>query len=320
MAETPNVASVAPITPVTPETPAEGAAKAVAEASVKPSAPTSKERMYTVKIDGKEEQWPESKVIERAQKGTAAEKDMAEAAQYRQAFANFVAQSKDPTKMLELMRNPKALGYSEENQVALMQAMLSSKNPAMVQAIKKWLWENEVEPSTLTEDQRKMRELEGFKTETEKKDSERKRLEDEENHRTETERHLKEYKLKIWEGIQAHKLPQTELMVARVARKVQLMRKAGMAADFPKACEYVKADLINEYNEHLGKATDQDILNLLPDGVAERINKAYLAKLRGVEQPKIEGNPPAKKQKRDKESKENLAQQLRAMERGQKVW
>lgn len=308
-----NVVSTPAVTP--PETPAEGADKAVA------SAPVSKERMYTVKIDGKEEQWPESKVIERAQKGTAAEKAMDQAARYEQAFSNFVSQSKDPSKLLELLENPKALGYSEENKVALMKSMLKSKNPAIVQAMKQWLYENEVEPATLTEEQRKIRELEGYRTEAEKTKAEQKKIADDEKFRQETEEHLKNYKLKIWEGIVAQKLPQTELMVSRVARKVQLMRKAGMAADFGKACEFVKADLINEYNEHLGKATDADVLNLLPDGVAERINKAYLAKLRGVEQPKIEGTPnPKNKQKREKGSKENLAQQLRAMERGEKIW
>lgn len=298
-----------------PETPAEGADKSVPVAA----APVSKERMYTVKIDGKEEQWPESKVIERAQKGTAAEKDMAEAAQYRQAFTNFVAKSKDPIKMLDLIRNPKALGYSEENQVALMQAMLSSKNPAMVQAIKKWLYENEVEPSTLTPEQRELRELKGFKTEAEKKEATWKQQEEEAKFKEESERHFNEYRKKIWEGIQAHKLPQTELMVSRVARKVQLMRKAGMAADFTKACEFVKLDLVSEYNEHLGKATDQDILNLLPEGVAERINKAFLAKLKGPDVPKIE--TPAKPRKRmEKESKDDLNRQLREIERGRKVW
>lgn len=311
-----DVPVVAPVSPETHESPAEGADKAVSSSSVPAK---SKERMYTVKIDGKEEQWSESKVIERAQKATAAEKDMAEAERYKHAFSNFVAQSKDPQKLLDLMTNPKALGYSEENQVSLMQAMLKSKNPAMVQAIKKWLYDNEVEPAGLTDEQRKIRELEGYKSDSEKERAEQKRVSDEEKFKAETDEHLKQYKLKIWEGIQTHKLPQTELMVSRVARKVQLMRKAGMAADFGKACEFVKADLINEYNEHLGKSTDQDILNLLPDGVAERINKVYLAKLRGVEQPKIEGTPVPKK-RREKESKDNLATQLRDMERGKKIW
>lgn len=309
-------AQVAPDAPVSSEIPLGEPAKA---ASPAPSA-VSKERMYTVKIDGKEEQWPESKVIERAQKGTAAEKMMDQASRYEQAFTSFVTQSKDPNKLLDLLSNPKALGYSDENKVSLMRAMLSSKNPAIVQAMKQWLYENEVEPATLTEEQRKIRELEGYKNQSEKERSEQKKFQDDEKFRQETEEHLKNYKLKIWEGIQAHKLPQTELMVSRVARKVQLMRKAGMAADFDKACGFVRADLINEYNDHLGKSTDQDILNLLPDGVAERINKAYLAKLRGVEQPKIEGTPPPKKNKREKGSKENLAQQLRAMERGEKIW
>ncbi len=246
---------------------------------------------------------------------------MDQASRYEQAFTNFVAQSRDPEKLLDLLSNPKALGYSDENKVALMKSMLSSKNPAMVQAMKQWLYENEIEPATLTPEQRELRELKGFKTKAEKEQADRAQAEKESQFQRETDEHLKNYKLKIWEGIQAHKLPQTELMVSRVARKVQLMRKAGMAADFSKACEYVKLDLVNEYNEHLGKATDQDILNLLPEGVAERINKAFLAKLKGPDVPKIEGNPaPKKRHVTEKESKDNLNRQLREIERGRKVW
>lgn len=309
---TPTGPETPPEAPTPPETPPEAA-------PAKPAPAASKERMFKVVVDGKEQILPESKIIERAQKGMAAEKDMAEAAQYRQAFANFVAQSKDPQKMLDLLSNPKALGYSDENKVALVQAMLSAKNPAIVQAVKKWIYDNEVEPATLTEEQRKIRELEGFKTEAEKKDAEQKRRDEEAKFEADKERFFNEYRKKIWDCIVQQKLPQTELMVARITRKVQLMRANGMQADFVKASELVRADLIAEYNEHLGKSGDADILNLLPDGVAERINKAYLAKLRGVEQPKIEGTP-AQKKKREKDSKENLSQQLRALERGHKVW
>ena len=59
------------------------AAPATATETEKPQAPakgSAKERMYTVKINGKEEQWTESKVLERAQKNTAAENALEEAA------------------------------------------------------------------------------------------------------------------------------------------------------------------------------------------------------------------------------------------------
>lgn len=312
-----DVPVVAPEVSAPPETPAEGADKALPEAS---KATVSKERMYTVKIDGKEEQWPESKVIERAQKGTAAEKAMDQAARYEQAFSNFVAQSKDPNKLLDLLSNPKALGYSEENKVSLMKSMLASKSPVMVQAIKQWIYDNEIEPATLTEEQRKIRELEGYKTDAEKKEADRKRGEDEAKFEADKERFFNDYRKKIWDGIIAQKLPQTELMVARITRKVQLMRKAGMEADFSQAAQMVRADLIAEYNDYLGKSTESDILNILPDGVAERLNKAYLSKLKGKDEPKIEGVSAQKKPRREKESKDNLATQLRDMERGKKIW
>lgn len=315
MADTPVVATPAPAAPVeTPQAPA-------ASATNTPVAPAkSTERMYTVKIDGKEEQWPESKVIERAQKGAAAEKMMDQAARYEQAFNNFVAQSKDPNKLLDLLSNPKALGYSDENKVSLLKSMLASKNPAMVQAVKQWLYENEVEPATLTEEQRALREKDAKISKFEADEKERKRIEDEAKFNSERERFFNEYRKKIWDGIVSQKLPQTELMVARITRKVQLMRKAGMEADFDKAAKLVRSELIAEYNDYLGKSTESDILNILPDGVAERLNKAYLSKLKGKEEPKIEGTPAPKKNKRPKESKENLAQQLRAMERGEKIW
>lgn len=291
------------------------------DATPKPEATASTERMFKVVVDGKEQVLPESKIIERAQKGMAAEKDMAEAAQYRQAFTNFVAQSKDPNKMLDLMNNPKALGYSEQNQVALMKAMLASKNPVMVQAIKEWLWSNEVEPSTLTPEQRKMRELESYKSDSEKRDAERVQADKDAKFKADSERFFNEYRAKIWQGLQAAKLPQTELMVTRVARKVQLMRKAGMASDMGKACEFVKMDLTTEYNDQLAKVPDEEILGMLPDGVAEKINKAYLAKLKGTAAQEVKKEAvPTTRQKRPKESKENLAQQLRQLERGQKIW
>ena len=314
MSET--VTAPGPETPPTTPEPTNPTPAPTPESS--PSA--SKERMFKVVVDGKEQILPESKIIERAQKGMAAEKDMAEAAQYRQAFTNFVSQSKDPQKLLDLINNPKALGYDEAKQTALVKAMLSSKNPAIVQVIKEWLWKNEVEPSTLTPEQRKMRELEGFKTDTERREAERATSEKEAKFNADAERFFNEYRQKIWQGMQEVKLPQTELMVTRIARKVQLMRKAGMTGDIKRACEFVKMDLQNEYGEHLGKAPDDALLDLLPQGVAERINKAFLARLKGAPTQEPPKTAPVQRQKRPKESKENLAQQLRQLERGKQIW
>lgn len=317
MADSPIITPEAPV--VTPETPASKAPEVkVVATPAADKAPGSKERMYKVKINGKEEVWPESKVLERAQKSEGAEVAMKRASQLEAAFENFVATSQDPLKLIELLSNPKALGYDESKQVALFQAMMASKKPAMVQAVKKWLYDNEVEPSTLTPEERKMRELEAFKTETEKKNEERTRLEEEANQKAETERFFNDYKKKIWDGIQANKLPQTELMVARVTRKIQLMRKAGIPGDVAKACEFVRQELTNEYSEHLLKASDEDILNLLPVGVAEKVNKAYLKRLKGEDPDKIESGGSPSPRKKDKGP--NLMEKLRQVERGRSAF
>ena len=48
--------------------------------------PKPAEKMYQVKVNGKVEEWPESKVLERAQKSEGAEQAMKRAAEYEKAF------------------------------------------------------------------------------------------------------------------------------------------------------------------------------------------------------------------------------------------
>lgn len=313
--------ATAPATPAAPAPAAgtmpEGKPAAGATPPVDPLAPKPGEKTYEVTVNGKKEIWSERKLIERAQKAHGAEAAMKEAATYRQAFGRFVSEAQDPGKLLSLLNEPE-LKYDEQKQVALIQAMLSSKKPAMVQAVKKWLYDNEVEPATLTPEQRKARELEAenkkFKTEAE----ERARLEEERKFNEDRQKFLNDYRLKIGSEMKKAGLPMTEDTVRLIANGIRHQRRMGRAADIPQAVDWVKQYLHKTTIERWEKASDEELLSVLPPGMAERINKAFLAKLKkgssGEETSVVPGT------KKPGEKKTNLAQTLRAIERGKKVF
>lgn len=258
-------------TPVTP-----------APTVVDPLTPQPGEKTYKVKISGKEEVWSERKLIERAQRSEGAEQATKRAAQIEQAFTNFVSQAQDPQKLLALLSDPKSLGYDETKQEALLSAMLGSKNPRIVQKAKQWLYENEVEPSTLTPEQRKLRELEQFKTEREKTDAIRDQKEKEAQIKAETEKIWNDYRLKIGVGLKTEGLPENEAIVARVARKALLMRQAGRPADIPSAIALVKEEWRQEFIKMMTGITEEQILAMYPEETLKQINKAFLKKLKTV--------------------------------------
>ena len=297
------------LTAPTPETAPQAPAQATdaQTAPVDPLAPKPGERTFKVKIGGKEEIWSERKVLERAQKSEGAELAMKRAAQMEQAFTNFVAQAQDPTKLLALLSDPKALQYDESKQEALLTAMLNSKNPRIVQTAKKWLYENEVEPATLTEEQRKLRELEKFKTDRDAADAARAEQEKAEQQRAEAEKIWNDYRIKIGTGLKAEGLPENEAIVARVARKAALMRRVNQPADIPLAIKMVKEDWRQEFIKLMTGMNEDQILAMYPEEVLKTINKAFLKRLKGAseetEPPK--GEAPRRKERSAEDSKKN---------------
>jgi hypothetical protein len=149
-----------PVVPVTPPTPAEGAAP------VEDAKPAATERMYKVKINGKEEEWPESKVIERAQKSEGAEAAMQKAAQLEKAFSSFVSQAQNPEQLLGLLNHP-SMKYDEEKQEMLVKAMMNSKKPRIINAVKEWIYKNEIEPKTMDPKDLELRELKAYRAQQE---------------------------------------------------------------------------------------------------------------------------------------------------------
>lgn len=286
-----------------PETPPEGADKApvAKDAKAAPKGP-----LFDVILpNGEKKTITQDELLERYKKSVGLEKRVQDADRYEKAFGNFVAQTKNPDEFLKLL-NSKEFEYDDEKQESLIKAMLNSKKPKLVEAVKKWLWENEVEPSTLTEEQRKVRDLEKYKSEAEKEREKRESDQKAAENQAEVERIWNDYRFKIGNGLKEAQLPETEGMVVRVARKAMLQRRAGQPADIQSAIKAVKEELSGEYLSNLEKATEDEILNLLPEAVLKKINAAFLKKIKKVDEtPLLEGSAPIPKAKKDKTSEEN---------------
>jgi hypothetical protein len=295
----------APAAPAAPVTPAQAPAKTDAPAKAQEGAkPTGQ----IFKINGKD--WSEGDLAQRIQKAEGLEKRVADADKYEKAFNNFAAKVDDPQQFVELLNSPQ-FKYDEDKQAALMKSMLESRKPKLVHAVKQWLYENEVEPATLTEEQRRLRELERennrFKTDAQKAADRQKADE----LAAESRKIWNDYRVKIGAGIKAEGLPETEMMVARIARKAMMMRKAGQPADIAAATKSVRTELQAEYMSNLDKATAEELLNLLPESVLKKINTAWVNKLKKANpEPKDkvdvgEQRPFKRGTKMEKTTKEN---------------
>lgn len=299
-----------PELPVTPE-----ATPAPVEGST--PAPIAEEtKTYTV--NGKEYKVPLSKIDERVQKSFGAEEAMKTSAELQKAFNAFVSQAQNPEQLLGLLNHP-SMKYDEEKQEALVRSMLNSKKPRIINAVKEWIYKNEIEPKTMDPKDLKLRELEAYKAEQEanhKKSTEEK---EEAERQAATNKAFNDYRIAIGKEIKANGLPETEATVARVARYALLYRKAGKEIDMADCAKRVRADIIAEANERYTSATEDNILDLLPEGMADRINKALLKRLKTKDVPaeKIEGVEPSTSKA---STAEETRKMMRDLERGKKVY
>lgn len=296
--------------PVTPAAPAAAPVTPPAEGS-KPGAPA--EEMYTVKIDGKEEQWTKAKLIERAQKGVVAEAAMKSAAEMDKAFKNFVASAQDPEKLLGLLAHP-SLKYDEEKQEVLVTKLLASKSPRIVNAVKKWIYDNEIAPSLMDPKEREIAEAKARLAKYEKDEKDRTEKEQTTAKQIAIAKKFNEHRLAIGAAVKAEGLPEAEAVVARVARYALLQARAGKPVDIKEAAARVKADLAKETESRFGALTEDNILDHIPAGVAELINKAFLKRLKGGA-PVAAGTEPKKV-----DDGKSLKDALRDIERGRKVY
>ncbi len=277
---------------VTAETSSTPSGAIAPETTNTPGISTPAERMFDVVLpDGKKEKWPESRIVERAQKSIGLEKRVSDAAKYETAFNNFVSKVQDPGQLLELLNHPD-LKYDEDKQEALVKSMLSSKKPRLVQAVKEWLYENEVKPSMMDPKDRKIMELE----EREKdRETERQKIEREQKESEETKRvtEIKNaYRIELGNAYKESGLPVDDFLVRQVMEKARLYVRAGKQPDFANCCRLVQTDFLTQCKSVLGKGTVDNILTMLDGETAQTINKALVKALDNKEDTPSDPNAP----------------------------
>ncbi len=300
------------IAPATNETPVvEGN-----QLNVDPNSPKAGEKVYEIKYpDGRTEKRGESWLLERAQKSVGLEKRVSEADKYEKAFNNFVGKVQDPTQLLELLNHPD-LKYDEEKQESLIKSMLNSKKPRIIEAVKRWIYDNEVVPSLMDPKEREAMEwknkAEALESDKLKREKEQKEAEEERN-----VAQIKEaYRIQLGEAYKASGLPIDDFMVRQVMEKARLYVRAGKQPDFKHCCELVQKDFLEQTKAILGKATVENILNYLDGETAKTINKALMKAVeKKDETPNIEGSSRPKRKEKEMTSHERKIW-LRNLERG----
>ena len=300
-----------------PDAVANTAPVAPAPVQADPNAPKAGEKVFTVKYpDGREEKRGESWMIERAQKSIGLEKRVSDADKYEKAFNNFVGKVQDPAQLMELLNHPD-LKYDEAKQEALVTAMLSSKKPRIVEAVKRWIYDNEVVPSQMDPKDREAMEwknkFEALESDKLKREKELKESEDAKNVAD-----IKEaYRVKLGEAYSKAGLPQTEFMVRQVMDKARLYVRAGKHPDFDNCCALVQKDFIENVKSVLGKATVDNILTYLDGETAQTINKALMKALEKKDAaPSANGEPSRRSAKKKEMTSAERKTWLRNLERG----
>lgn len=296
--------AVAPAAPAASEVPA-------APADIKPG-----EKVFEIKYpDGRVEKKGESWLLERAQKSVGLEKRVSDAARYEQAFNSFVSKVQDPQQLLELLNHPD-LKYDENKQEALVKSMLDSKKPRIVEAVKRWIYENEVQPSLLDPKEREARE---WKMKAEKLESD-KLKEQKEREEFENQQKVAEikrsYQQALGDAYKASGLPVQDFLVRQVMEKARLYVRAGKNPDFSNCCKLVQADFIEQVKGVLGSATVDNILGLMDGETPKKINQALMKALKKDEKSPEVGERIARPRKQKEMSPKEKKIWLRNLERG----
>ncbi len=211
--------------------------------------------------------------------------------------------------------------YDENKQAALIMSMLGSKKPRIIEAAKKWLYDNEVAPEILKQQDPKEFERMQWQKKAEMLESEKltreKALKEQEEAGNIAS--IKEaYRVALGKSMVSNGLPLEDPVVRQVMEKARLYIRAGKYPDFDNCCKLVQADFIAQTKSILGKATVDNILNLLDGETAQTINKALLKALDKKDELPTDPNAPRSQKPRKQKEKtpEERKRWLRNIERG----
>lgn len=249
-------------------------------------------RKLKLKVDGQEFELPESEVVSRAQRSTAADKRFAEAQQARAQAEQFVNLLK--TDFTKLLDHP-GLGLDEKSKRAMLEQYYKQKY---------------IDPEVMTPEQRAQavrdQELENYRQKEKREADEKhqnslKQLED---------FHLDNYQKIVIQALQTEGLPKTEFTVRRMADLMAKNLQLGLDLSAEHVATLVREDYQNETKALYSAADGETLLKILGDDIANKIRKADLQRLRAgqpivpapvIETPKTNRQEPRKYHSLDEE-------------------
>lgn len=219
-------------------------------------------RKYKYKVDGKEveEELSDDDVKKHLSMSRAAYKRMQEAASEKKQAQEFVKMLRENPE--QVLNNEQIMGSKKFREIA-------------EQYLSKQLQEEMLSPEEKhkREMESKLKQYE----ETEKQQrqqAEAKQMEQLQAH------YAQDYEQKIMTGLQSQNIPKTPRTVKRMAELMSKNLQYSLELEPQQLAEIVKQDYIKEIQELFGATESDALLNLLGDGVSNKIRQADLKKLK----------------------------------------
>lgn len=228
-------------------------------------------RMLKLKIDGRDVDMSEPEVVKWAQMGKASDQRFQEASQMRKQAEDF---------MQALKTNPRAV----------------LENPAIGVDLRKFAEDYLVEQlknEQLSPEQRQIKELEKKiqAAEDEKRQYESQRQQQE---MTRLQSHYaQEYETKIMDALSKGNVPKTPETVKRMANYMQMALSNGVDIDPANVLEMIKQDYLSDITALFSNSDGDTLLKFLGDGIANKIRKSDLARLRASQAPLFNTSSPS---------------------------
>jgi hypothetical protein len=221
-------------------------------------------RRWKVKVDGTEEELSEAELLEHARLGRAAFKRMHEAAEIKKRAMQALERLKDPNKLFEVLTDP-GLGLSEEQ---------------IRQAFEEWYAEKVIEPSKLTEEQRRIRELEALLAEQERKAQQEAERQEAQRRAQLAQHYEQKFQEEIIKAIEDGGLPADPKTVSRIAYYMTENIRQNLGLPMSAIVERVKKDYQTELRTFVGAFEPEKLVRFIGEDMAKNLAAYYAKELR----------------------------------------
>lgn len=225
---------------------------------------TAAERRFRLKVDGADVEMTEAEVLEHARLGKAAFKRMHEAAEVKKQAMQKLERLKDPQKLFEVLTDPE-LGLSEEQ---------------IRSAFEDWYEQKVIEPSKLTAEQRRIRELEARIAAAEAKEKQEIERQQSEQRSKLAQNYEEKFQAEIIGAIQQGGLPADPKTVSRIAYYMSENIRQKLGLPMSAIVDRVKLDYQTELKSLVGGFEPEKLVKFIGEDVAKGLAAHYATELR----------------------------------------